>query len=849
MASWCIYSGDFTRIMNELQKSSESQWSPSSFHVHMNDEALPIDIPVTAFTNGSPQNRNDKGAGQWSSENTSRLAQQLCGFLSKELNGALENHRHQYTSILEAQIATLEGRLVQHMEELMRQVNLGKSAFRRNVEEPVSHDSAVSLDSSRSQTGTLDSVCALLPGTSKALVRSSCDACSMMNTDGNCSNCGVLKTTTDCSSSVQPGGDPKLTNECLSSGKSGQLQFKCRETWQNAAEDVIGPCRQSPANRKSGKSPMLTSQGSVWNYDSIPVLSSQTSKETASARRRWYILHPESTLCLAWDLSGMGFIGYDSITVPMFLSFPISHTPVTVIMFWATLIFWTCDTVINFVKGYVVKEQVELRPSKIIRKYLSSWFVLDICIILSDWVVIALGGNPTGDSGGSLEATRMARVGKTARAVRVLRSLRLLRIAKLKKILQDIQDNIKSEYVKIALTVVKLIMMIILVGHIIACVWYSIGASGGENGWVEEQGFHTLPVHYQYFSSLHWGLSQFTPAGNELKPHNSGERVFATIVLLLGLIISAVLISSITAAMAQLKHLNSATDKQLSLLRRYLRQREVPFGLAMRIRKYSEFLLEEQKKKIQEKDVTLLNSLSVLLQKSLALHLYEPTLSEHIFFRHYAFTDISTFENVCSSALSTILLAKGDILFTAGEAASRMFFVTRGKFLYHYSNMTLWHSQSHPSPLPKPRSKKDEFSQSLRQISARAIGCGEEEVSEQTLRQKDWCCEAVLWMPWTHLGTLSAGTVCETIALSAEKFAAVTSGHNGILIKTSKYAHAFVTKVNGMDRHAITDLTSAQEVFEGHGDIDEQGNFQSLERHRSLLARIKSAIKGLCRKQ
>merc|ERR1711937_819386 len=97
--------------------------------------------------------------------------------------------------------------------------------------------------------------------------------------------------------------------------------------------------------------------------------------------------------------------------------------------------------------------------------------------------------------------------------------------------------------------------------------------------WIEYHGFENVPFLYKYLSPLHWTLAQFTPAGNEVRPHNSLERFFSVVVLLFALIFFSSFLSSITAAMTQLRKLSSAKMQQFSVLRRFLKDRKVPHEL------------------------------------------------------------------------------------------------------------------------------------------------------------------------------------------------------------------------------------------------------------------------------
>merc|ERR1712100_190361 len=95
--------------------------------------------------------------------------------------------------------------------------------------------------------------------------------------------------------------------------------------------------------------------------------------------------------------------------------------------------------------------------------------------------------------------------------------------------------------------------------HLIACVWY--GLHENFRGNLETWGTMFLPesseTAYNYATSLHWSLTQLTPASMEVHPRNVHERFFNICVVILAMVAFTSLISSITNAMNHLRDLNS----------------------------------------------------------------------------------------------------------------------------------------------------------------------------------------------------------------------------------------------------------------------------------------------------
>merc|ERR1712232_66922 len=103
---------------------------------------------------------------------------------------------------------------------------------------------------------------------------------------------------------------------------------------------------------------------------------------------------------------------------------------------------------------------------------------------------------------------------------------------------------------------------IILVNHVLACVWYKIGEENvpGYGSWLEHNDMLDKSTAYQYFTALHFSLTQFTPASMDVHPRNLSERMFSVVVLIFALCIFSSFVSSITAAMTYLRNLTAQQD-------------------------------------------------------------------------------------------------------------------------------------------------------------------------------------------------------------------------------------------------------------------------------------------------
>lgn len=614
------------------------------------------------------------------------------------------------------------------------------------------------------------------------------------------------------------------------SADSQEDLFQLRDVW-NKPELLNGTpkftsamTKAAQAQKTRGKS--LFASGSAghgnlkWAQAKFYWATTQFSDSNLGGMYRC-IVHPNSYPRLSWDVAGMILILYDIITIPLFMAFDPPVGTEILACFYATLFFWTLDIPFSFLTGYYDAGVIEMRPAKIARHYLSRWFLLDMIVVGCDWFFLIATGGP-----GATEA-KGVRYGKTLRAMRVLRSARLLRIIRLKKIIEAMEDCISSAYTHIFIDVSKLLVAICMINHIVACIWFGIGV---DDGWVVEDGFTQFSLHYQYTTSVHWALTQFTPGSMEVFPTNAWERTYNVLMLLLGLIIFSSFVSSITAAMTRLRELGSRRDRQVTILRRYLKDHGVSQQLAVRIKKFVEHSIAHMESRIQEKDVELLALLSVPLKMDLCLEEHKPLLMEHPFFQQYADEDGQALRQVCYIAITHISLSEGDALFTSGTRGEKMYILQRGMLRYQRMQST-WQGNDR-------RSKQLKLSQKAN----RSILCSgsDECLGSQTqistgpvkwMHERQYCCEASLWAPWTHVGTLRAKTMVDVMAVDAAKFGEATTKYHHMAVFAVKYGHTFVEKLNQTPWEDLSDLTDMSDEsmvglysqgFQSGDDSDEE---------------------------
>ena len=152
---------------------------------------------------------------------------------------------------------------------------------------------------------------------------------------------------------------------------------------------------------------------------------------------------------------------------------------------------------------------------------------------------------------------------------RFLRFLRLLRVLKLKQILYRIEELIMNDAFVATLNLLKVVAVVIFIGHWIACIFYAIGASEYEanyDSWLTNADLQDEDVDMLYISSLYWAFATMTTVGyGDIYPITINEKLFAMLSMLVACGVFAYVVGSI----ASKQLLDVQTPLSLKSRRRY----------------------------------------------------------------------------------------------------------------------------------------------------------------------------------------------------------------------------------------------------------------------------------------
>ncbi|CAE7698344.1 Potassium voltage-gated channel subfamily H member 6 [Symbiodinium microadriaticum] len=492
------------------------------------------------------------------------------------------------------------------------------------------------------------------------------------------------------------------------------------------------------------------------------------------------VMRPGCKRCLVWDAVCIIAIVHDALMIPVLSAFPIERVGLPRRLEIASSIIWTMDLFVTFLRGFLDVRTgfVEMRIRNIAWNYITHWFVADLSMIVIDAVSLFAFEDDT------LEALTL---------LRLLRNIRLLRLLKMSDrftLLREIFSSLEYElewtsvYLATFMGILQHLGVIALLCHFTGCAWYGLGGmTTADATWVKDhaelRGLHVNgsggSVMYMYATSVHWSLTQFTPAAMDVVATNTPERIFSVVICLGGLIAFSFFLGTINQSFAKLRSLTAQDTRQRKLVRRYVADKHVSADLS------SEILacirqrgLGKAMGKIVFSDIKAFESLPHKLMRRLQEEVGIPVLEKHGMFKYLTYLSISDVSRTCHSALTEQSIVYGEEVFQAGSVSTGMYLLQSGHLAY------TWEASPHilEDVLPDQRAS-----------------------------------EAALWVRWEHRGRMAcADQSCHLFQVSLNAFHKIMDRSDQKSL-CAMYARNFSRALEDHDKTCpVTDLFGDDEI-------------------------------------
>jgi len=322
---------------------------------------------------------------------------------------------------------------------------------------------------------------------------------------------------------------------------------------------------------------------------------------------------PFSSHRTAWDLCFiLPCLLYLTVMMPYRLCFVDVARGKMLVMETTMDMFFVVDILINFRTGYFVPEEgiVEYDPKKVAKEYVRTWFALDL-----------ISGIPFGlfDMAffNSLSFIKILKGSRMFKAVKLLRFFKLTRLFKLGKVVAGcspgnmdwLEDKLNDVTTRSALSMMKIMAMISLVVHFMACLWVLIGRTedihnrpnwlnndvytGDGEGFTHQDTMGGPKVRAIYVSAYYYCYTTITSVGyGDIHPYNDNERLFCLALEALGGFMYAIIIAALTSIATITDTNKRAVGERLDMVASYVKIKRFPDQLGRRVRRYFRHFFE-----------------------------------------------------------------------------------------------------------------------------------------------------------------------------------------------------------------------------------------------------------------
>lgn len=256
----------------------------------------------------------------------------------------------------------------------------------------------------------------------------------------------------------------------------------------------------------------------------------------------------------------------------------------------------------------------------------------------------------------------------------LLRTPRLLRFTQCFKIIRKWENNVNFN--SILIRMLELLLIIFLIDHWIACLWFLIGRLTSLSGesWLSNDNLLLESPTTQYLYSLYWSITTLTTVGyGDITPTNNVEVIFTFMVMFLGVSLYAFVIGNVSAVISNLDANRNRFRDKLGQMQAYMRERKIPPFLQREVLSYYQYMWEY--KRDISLDYHLIDELPRSIRTQIYLYLYRELLEKVPLFQD---AEPCFIEDLVVK-LKPRILPPDDYIIREEQIGHEMYFIKQGK--------------------------------------------------------------------------------------------------------------------------------------------------------------------------
>jgi hypothetical protein len=254
----------------------------------------------------------------------------------------------------------------------------------------------------------------------------------------------------------------------------------------------------------------------------------------------------------------------------------------------------------------------------------------------------------------------------------LLRLIRLIRIRYVIIIYRKWESESWSNSAMIR--IMRLLTLVILLSHLIACSWFYSSHSAGypEDSWVNRENLIDASPARQYLRSIYWSITSMTTVGyGDITPRRSAEYIISIVVMAIGASSYAFIIGNIASLFSNLDISRTRHQNKVDSVFHFLNAREVKPELIDQVNNYYEYIWEKRRG-LNESE--LFNDLPDSLRLELLKDLLKDQLNQVPLFRFSP----ENIKNELLKALELAVYSPQSYVVNYGELGDAMYFISKG---------------------------------------------------------------------------------------------------------------------------------------------------------------------------
>ncbi|CAI9103835.1 OLC1v1002406C1 [Oldenlandia corymbosa var. corymbosa] len=380
-----------------------------------------------------------------------------------------------------------------------------------------------------------------------------------------------------------------------------------------------GDFEEEDHKRRVGK----TSQDFDISYLVLPPLGASVSSNYQSqCLLKGNIISPLNSRYRYWETFMMILVLYSAWICPFEVAFLISRPNVHLSIADNVVdLFFTIDIVLTFFVAYIdpITHLLVLDRSKIAKRYISTWFVMDVASTI-----------PFETLGWLFRTTHVARA-----TFSVLGLLRLWRIRRVKQFFTRLEKDIRFDYFWVRCA--WLLSVTTFLAHCAGCLFYLLADLHPSKGntWIglmeaQNPDYKDKSIMFRYISAIYWSLATMSTVGyGDIHAVNAWEITFVIVYMIFNLGLTSYIIGNMTNLVVEGTRRTMEFRNTIDAASYFVRRNRLPVKLKKQMITY--ICLRYKAESLNQQE--LIEQLPKSIYMNIKQHLFSPVIENVYLFK------------------------------------------------------------------------------------------------------------------------------------------------------------------------------------------------------------------------